>query len=102
MSVVPSYAHYRAGGLPVAISSSRRIVKVFPEGGQSDYNPDTSPVIRIELSPSLGFVDTHNSFLSFKIKFKSGTIDHTREMRLDKNSMSWVRRMTIYSSTGSI
>lgn len=102
MSIVPSYARFQSGGKPVAISSVRRIVRVTPEGGTSGYEPNTNPVIRFELSPSLGFLDTHQSFLSFRVRSKTGTVDHTQECRLDANSMSWVRRMTIYSSTGSI
>ena len=102
MSIVPSYARFQSGGKPVAISSVRRIVKVTPEGGTSDYSPNTNPVIRFELSPSLGFVDLHQSFLSFRIQSKLGTVDHTKECRLDANSMSWVRDLTIYSSTGSV
>ena len=93
---------YRSGGKPVAISSTRRIVRVTPEGGTSGYEPDVNPVIRIELSPSLGFLDTHQSYLSFRVKTKGDTVDHTKECRLDENCMSWVRDFTIYSSTGAV
>ena len=101
MSVVPSNARFQSGGKPVAISSSRRTVKVMPEGGTSGYTPDTNGTIRLELSPSLQFLDTHMSYLSFRIKPKAGTIDHSKECRMDKNSMSWCRSFTIYSSTGA-
>jgi hypothetical protein len=73
----------------------------MPEGGTSGYTPDTNGTIRIELSPSLQFLDTHNSYLSFRIKAKDGTVDLSKECRMDKNSMSWCRSFTIYSSTGS-
>ena len=98
----PSSMMYRSGGKPVAISSTRRIVRITPEGGTSKYEPDVNPVIRIELSPSLGFLDTHQSYLSFRVKSKDGTVDHTKECRLDENCMSWVRDFSIYSSTGAV
>ena len=98
----PSSMMYRSGGKPVAISSTRRIVRVTPEGGTSGYEPDVNPVIRLELSPSLGFVDTHQSYLSFRVKTKGATVNHTKECRLDENCMSWVRDFTIYSSTGAV
>ena len=98
----PSSMMYRSGGKPVAISSTRRIVRITPEGGTSNYEPDVNPVIRIELSPSLGFLDTHQSYLSFRIKSKENTVDHTKECRLDENCMSWVRDFSIYSSTGAV
>ena len=86
---------YRSGGKPVAISSTRRIVRVTPEGGTSGYEPDVNPVIRLELSPSLGFLDTHQSYLSFRVKTKGTTVNHAKECRLDENCMSWVRDFTI-------
>ena len=101
MSVVIDAVRYSSGGKPVAMPSSRRVVKVFPEGGQGPYDPDTNSVIRIELAPSLGFLDTHNSYLSFRVRTKSGTVDHTKECRMDKNSMSWLKTFTIMSSTGA-
>ena len=102
MSIVPKELQYSSGGKPVAIAASRRTVKVIPEAGSSKYNPETNNTIRIDLSPSLGFVDVHNSYLSFRVKTVDGTVDHTQECRLDKSAMSWVRRLTIHSSTGSI
>ena len=101
MSIVPANMRYQSGGKPVALASSRRVVIVTPEGGTSGYTPDTNGTIRIDLAPSLGFLDTHNSFLQFRLKTKEGTVDHAKECRLDENSMSWVRTFTIYSSTGS-
>ena len=102
MSIVPRSLMYKSGGMPIAIAASRRTVKVIPEAGSSKYNPNTNNTIRIDLSPSLGFLDCHNSYLSFRVKTMEGTVDHTKECRMDKNSMSWVRRFTIHSSTGSI
>lgn len=102
MSIVVPQLQYTSGGKPVAIASSRRTVKVMPEAGTSGYTPGTNNTIRIDLSPSLGFLDAHNSFLSFRVKTKGDTVDHSKVCRMDKNSMSWVRRFTIHSSTGSI
>ena len=102
MSIVPRSLMYKSGGMPIAIAASRRTVKVIPEAGSSKYNPNTNNTIRIDLSPSLGFLDCHNSYLSFRVKTMEDTVDHTKECRMDKNSMSWVRRFTIHSSTGSI
>jgi hypothetical protein len=101
MSIVPANARFQSGGKAVAISSSRRTVKVMPEGGTSGYTPDTNGVIRIELSPSLQFLDPHMSYLSFRIKPKANTIDLGKECRMDKNSMSWCKTFTITSSTGA-
>ena len=101
MSIVPQNLRFQSGGKPVALASSRRVVIVTPEGGTSGYTPDTNGTIRLELAPSLGMLDCHNSYLSFRIKTKVGTVDHTKECRLDENSMSWVRTFTIESSTGS-
>ena len=98
----PSSMMYRSGGKPVAISSTRRIVRVTPEGGTSGYEPDVNPVIRLELSPSLGFLDTHQSYLSFRVKTKGATVNHTKECRLDENCMSWVRDFTIYSAARAL
>lgn len=102
MSIVPSNLRYTSGGRPIAIASSRRTVKVIPEAGSSSYNPQTNNTIRIDLSPSLGFLDVHNSYLTFRVKPVADTIQAHRPCRLDKNSMSWVRRFTVHSSTGAI
>ena len=101
MSITPANIRYTSGGKPVAIPSSRRIVRVIPESGTSGYNPETNPVIRIPISPSLGFIDTHNSYLSFRVKIDPTKVDMTKPCRLDKHAMSWCRTFTIYSSTGA-
>ena len=101
MSIVPTVSRYQSGGKPVAISSSRRSVKVIPEGGTSGYTPDTNGTIRIELAPSLQFLDCHNSYLSFRVKPRAGTVDLSKPCRMDNHAMSWCRSMTIYSSTGA-
>ena len=101
MSMIPSYARFQSGGKAVAAPSTRRTVRVFPDAGPSNYNPDNNSVIRIELSPSLGFLDTVNSYLSFRVKAGDG-VDLTKECRMDRNSMSWVQNMTIYSPTGAV
>lgn len=99
--IVPQEATFKVGGLPVSIDSVRRIVKMMPQNGTSGYEPNINGTIRIELPASLGFLDTHNSYLSFRVKTKGATVDHTKECRMDQNSMSWVRSMTITSSTGA-
>ena len=99
--IVPAEATFKVGGLPVSIDSVRRIVKIMPQNGASGYEPNVNGVIRIDLPPSLGFLDTHNSYLSFRLKTKSGTVNHTLECRLDSNSMSWIKTFTITSSTGA-
>ena len=102
MSMIPSYARFQSGGKAVAAPSTRRTVRVFPDAGPSGYNPNNNSVIRLELSPSLGFLDTVNSYLSFRVKPTEGTVNHTKECRMDRNSMSWVQTLTIYSSTGAV
>ena len=99
--IVPAEATFKVGGLPVSIDSVRRIYRITPQNGTSGYEPNINGVIRLELGPSLGFLDTHNSFLSFRIHTKDGTVNHTKECRMDMNSMSWVRTFTVYSSTGA-
>ena len=101
MSITPSFARFGSGGKPVGISAARRVIKLMPEGGTSGYNCNTNPVIRIDLPPSVNFLDTHSSYLSFRIRTKQGTVDHTKECRMDRNSMSWVRTFTIYSASGA-
>ena len=101
MSIVPSNSRYQSGGKPVAISSSRRSVKVIPEGGTSGYTPDTNGTIRIELAPSLQFLDCHNSYLSFRVKPVADAVNLAKPCRMDSHAMSWCRSMTIYSSTGA-
>ncbi len=101
MPVVPSQLLYQSGGNEVAIAASRREVVVIPENGPGPYYPSSNRVIRISLSPSLGYLDTHESFLSFRVRPHDDSIDLTKECRMDKSSLSWVRKFTIYSSTGS-
>ena len=79
MSIVVPQLQYSSGGKSVAIAASRRTVKVIPEAGSSTYNPDNNNLIRIDLSPSLGFLDVHNSWLSFRVRTKANTVDHTKE-----------------------
>ena len=100
MSVVVPELRYTSGGKPVAVSSQRKMVSVFPEGGASGYNPETQPTIRISLSPSLNFLDCHNSYLTFRVKQKAGTIDDSKECRMDKSALSWVRTFAVYGSNG--
>jgi hypothetical protein len=100
MSTTPANMQYTSGGLPVALPSSRRITKVTPQGGQSRYTPSTNNIIRIALSPALGFVDTHQSFLSFRIL--PVNVNFAKECRMDRCSMSWARKLTITAGNGSL
>ncbi len=100
MSTTPANAMYSSGGRTVALPSQRRINKVSPQGGASKYNPENNNVIRIGLSPALGFVDTHQSFLSFRI-LPTG-VNFAKEVRLDECCMSWIQKLTIYAGNGSV
>lgn len=90
---------FSSGGKAVAIASARRSVVVIPENGSGPYQKSQQQVIRIQLSPALGYLDTHESFLSFRIKPVG--MDLTKPCRMDKSSLSWVKKLTIESSTGS-
>ena len=100
MSVVPNNARFTSGGRQISLASARRIVRVTPEGSASGYNPETNPTIRISLPPSLNFVDTHNSYLQFRIR-PTG-VDHSKPCRMDENAMSWCSNFTIYGGEGQI
>jgi len=99
MSVVVKEAQYSSGGKPVAISAVRTTNIVRPEAGTSGYTPNTNGVIRLDLPPSLNFLDTHNSFLSFRVRVQGTDVE--KECRMDRSCLSWVRTFAIYSSTGA-
>ena len=98
-SVVPQNAQFMSGGKPISMPSSRRIVRVNPQGGSSGYNPETNNTIKMSLSPSLGFMDGHQSFMSFRIRPIG--CDLTKECRMDKCAMSWLRRFKFDGPDGS-
>ena len=103
--MIPAMARYKTGGLPVSVDSLRRQIQLYPENGTSGYEPDINGTIRLQLPSTIGFLDTVNSYLSFRIKVKQNgttpTANMEKEIRLDRHSTSWIRTFTIYSSTGS-
>lgn len=103
--LIPAQARFKTGGLPVSVDSLRRQVQLYPENGTSGYEPDINGTIRIQLPSSIGFLDTVNSYLSFRIKVKqengTPTANMEKEIRLDRHSTSWIRSFTLYSGTGS-
>ena len=98
---VPLSAQYAVGGLPISSDSARRTIKLFPQNGTSGYTYGTNGTIRLDLPPSIGFLDVHNSYLSFRVRVDNTVVDMAKPCRLDKHSMSWCRNFTIQSSTGS-
>ena len=98
---VPLSAQYAVGGLPISSDSARRTIKLFPQNGTSGYTYGTNGTIRLDLPPSIGFLDVHNSYLSFRVRVDNTVVDVAKPCRLDKHSMSWCRNFTIQSSTGS-
>ena len=70
---VPNHAKYVAGGLPVGLDSKRRTIKLMPQTGVNGYTPNGTNVIRIDVPPSIGFLDTQNSYLRFSIKVSGNT-----------------------------
>jgi hypothetical protein len=99
---VPLSAQYAVGGLPISSDSARRTIKLFPQNGTSGYTYGTNGTIRLDLPPSIGFLDVHNSYLSFRIRVDNSVVDMSKKCRLDKHSMSWCRNFTIQSSTGAV
>ena len=100
---VPKHATYVQGGLPVGLDSRRRNVRLIPQAGPNGYNDVSSNIIRIDLPPSIGFLDTQASYLRFRIKVKDDEVDvNNGPCRMDANSMSWCHRFEIISNNGSV
>ena len=103
--MIPAMARYKTGGLPVSVDSLRRQIQLYPENGTSGYEPDINGTIRLQLPSTIGFLDTVNSYLSFRIKVKQNgttpTANMEKEIRLDRHSTSWIRTFSICSSAGS-
>jgi hypothetical protein len=99
---VPLSAQYAVGGLPISSDSARRTIKLFPQNGTSGYTYGTNGTIRLDLPPSIGFLDVHNSYLSFRVRVDNTVVNMSLPCRLDKHSMSWCRNFTINSSTGAV
>jgi hypothetical protein len=98
---VPNSAKYIAGGLPVALDSKRRCIKLQPQTG-GDYTPKGSNVFRIDLPPSIGFLDCQNSYLKFRVKIDQTVIDITKPCFMDKSAMSWCDKFDVISNNGSV
>ena len=99
---VPNHAKYVQGGLPIGLDSKRRIIRLLPQTGTGKYNPNGTNVIRIDIPPSIGFLDTQNSYLRFRIKVDQTNVDMTKPCYMDKNAMSWVDRFECISNNGSV
>ena len=102
---VPTHAQYIAGGLPVGLDSRRRNVILTPQAGPNNYDDVSSNIIRIDLPPSIGFLDTQASYLRFRVKVKHAESAVNLAMgpcRMDTNCMSWCHRFEIISNNGSV
>ena len=105
---VPSASRYNAGALPVSISSKRRTVRLIPRSS-GEYSPSGTNVIRIDLPPSVGFLDTSQSYLSFKLEILNtgitagGDKDQTASapLQLDGDASSWIQRFELISAHGT-
>lgn len=105
---VPKNAKYQSGALPVGIDSRRRTIRLLPQNGSGPYSFHGSNVVRIDIPPSVGFLDTQNSYLKFQVRIKGlGStndvpIATTVGFAMDKNCMSWCRRFELISNNGSV
>ena len=99
---VPNHAKYVAGGLPVGLDSKRRTIKLMPQTGTNGYTPSGTNVIKIDVPPSIWFLDTQNSYLRFSMKISGSTVDLRMPCFMDKNAMSWVDRFEVISNNGSV
>ena len=66
--VVPNHAKYTQGGMPIGLDSKRRTIRLVPQTGTGDYTPGGNNMIRIDIPNSIGFLDTQNNYLRFRIK----------------------------------
>lgn len=99
---VPKHATYVQGGLPVGLDSKRRTIRLVPQTGTGAYTPDGSNVIRIDIPRTIGFLDTQNSYLRFRIKVDSTQAKLDFPCYMDKNGMSWCERFEVVSNNGSV
>ena len=105
---IPKNAKYTSGALPVGIDSRRRTIRLLPQNGSGPYSFHGSNVIRIDIPPSVGFLDTQNSYLKFQVRIKGLSttdavpITTTVGFCMDKNCMSWCRRFELISNNGSV
>ena len=99
---LPTASTYVKGGLPVALDSKRRTIRLLPMMGNDGYSPSNNNIIRIQLPTSIGFLDTQNSYLRFRIKINNTTIDCSKPVFMDTNSMSWCDRFEVVSNNGQV
>ena len=99
---LPTASTYVKGGLPVALDSKRRTIRIMPMMGNDNYTPSGNNIIRIQLPTSIGFLDTQNSYLRFRIKINNNTIDCSKPVFMDQNSMSWCDRFEVVSNNGQV
>lgn len=104
---VPNASRYNAGALPVSISSKRRTVRLIPRSS-GEYSPNGTNIIRIDLPPSVGFLDTSQSYLSFKLEFTGATAEQPASVKgnslvkqLDGDASSWIQRFELISAHGT-
>ena len=100
--VVPKHSTYVQGGLPIGIDSKRRTIRLVPQTGGSGYTPNGNNVIRIDIPPSIGFLDTQNSYLRFRIKVAAANVNLSFPCYMDTNAMSWCDRFEVISNNGSV
>ena len=72
---LPTASTYVKGGLPVALDSKRRTIRILPMMGNDGYTPSNNNIIRIQLPTSIGFLDTQNSYLRFRIKINNTNVE---------------------------
>lgn len=102
---VPKHATYIQGGLPVGLDSRRRTIRLVPQTGTGSYTPNGNNVIRLDIPNSIGFLDTQNSYLRFRVVINDGadeSVDLSYPCYMDKNSMSWCDRFEVISNNGSV
>ena len=99
---VPKHATYIQGGLPVGLDSRRRTIRLVPQTGTGPYTPTGNNIIRLDIPNSIGFLDTQNSYLRFRVQIEKKTIDLNFPCYMDKNSMSWCERFEVISNNGSV
>lgn len=102
---VPANAKYLQGGLPIGLDSKRRTIRLVPQTGTGNYTPVGTNVIRIDIPASIGFLDTQNSYLRFRIKINGdgdSSVDLTKPCFMDKNALSWCDRFEVVSNNGSV
>ena len=100
--IIPKHSTYVAGGLPIGVDSKRRTVRLVPQTGVGPYTPNGSNVIRIDVPPSIGFLDTQNSYLRFRVSVDPALVDLRLPCYMDKNAMSWCERFEVISNNGSV